>query len=291
MTQASYPFENADTTEAQYTALLRFIVPGGRSGVNGVPTGTTLKPFGDSSGMQVKVPAGSAIVRGHYYSSSAEETLTIAAASTNPRIDIVVLTLDPSANSIVLAVVQGTAASSPVAPTLTQTDTAVFQYPLAYVTVPALASTIASGDVSDKRTFITNAWTTANRPTGVTGLIGYNTTTGLTEVYTGSAWENVKDVSINASIITAGTLSSDRLPVVPISKGGTGAADAATALGNLGAAAAGHTHDASAITTGSLAVTNGGTGGTTRATAKAGIGVYVQSTAPSSPQSGDLWFW
>lgn len=36
------------------------------------------------------------------------------------------------------------------------------------------------------------------------------------------------------SDITSGTLSSDRLPIIPIDKGGTGAADVATARANLG---------------------------------------------------------
>ena len=40
----------------------------------------------------------------------------------------------------------------------------------------------------------------------------------------------------NASAITSGTLSSDRLPTVPISKGGTGATTAEEALNTLGAA-------------------------------------------------------
>ena len=38
----------------------------------------------------------------------------------------------------------------------------------------------------------------------------------------------------SASNITSGTLSSDRLPTVPIAKGGTGATTAAAALTNLG---------------------------------------------------------
>lgn len=40
--------------------------------------------------------------------------------------------------------------------------------------------------------------------------------------------------ALNASNITSGTLSSNRLPVVPISKGGTGADNKADALANLG---------------------------------------------------------
>ena len=58
-----------------------------------------------------------------------------------------------------------------------------------------------------------------------------------------------------ASAITSGTLSADRLPTVPIAKGGTGATSASaarTALGitpaNIGAAASSHSHAASQVT-------------------------------------------
>lgn len=51
-----------------------------------------------------------------------------------------------------------------------------------------------------------------------------------------------------AADIVSGTLSSDRLPTVPITKGGTGATTAAAARTNLGAAAASHTHTKSQIT-------------------------------------------
>ena len=58
-----------------------------------------------------------------------------------------------------------------------------------------------------------------------------------------------------ASAITSGTLSADRLPTVPIAKGGTGSTSASaarTALGitpaNIGAAASSHSHQASQVT-------------------------------------------
>lgn len=151
MAQSAWPFENVDTSETQFSQWARNI----GEGVKGSSAGTELKPFGDSTGMQVKVYAGQAMVRGHYYSSTATETLTVAAAhATLGRIDSVVLELDPSANSIILSVITGTAASSPVAPTLVQTDAGVYQLLLGTITVDAAATTIASGKVTDARTFL-----------------------------------------------------------------------------------------------------------------------------------------
>jgi hypothetical protein len=133
---------------------------------------------------------------------------------------------------------------------------------------------------------------------------------------------------LNASKITAGTLSSDRLPTVPVAKGGTGATtltgyvrgngtsamtasstvagsdisgsvavanggtgatDAAGARTNLGVAAASHTHVASAITDPENIVAGKFyAGGTTSGQATR---IFVQSSTPSGGVSGDLWFW
>ena len=64
---------------------------------------------------------------------------------------------------------------------------------------------------------------------------------------------DVKVTDVSAAKITSGTLSVDRLPTVPVSRGGTG--------------------------------------GTTRTTARAGIGIFVQPSAPTNPQNNDLWIW
>lgn len=148
MAQSSFPFESIDTSETQFSQWARNI----GEGVKGSLAGTELKVTA-GTGLQVAVAAGQAMVRGHYYVSTASENLTIGAAhATNPRIDSIVLTLDPSANTIVLAVVAGTAASSPVAPTLTQTDAGVYQYQLATVLVPATATSVST--ITDTRTFL-----------------------------------------------------------------------------------------------------------------------------------------
>jgi hypothetical protein len=115
-----------------------------------------LEVFGDSTGMQVKVPSGLAYVKGHFFESDAQETVTIAAnASGNARIDRVVLEANFSTNVIDFVVVAGTPAGSPAAPSLTQDLTTKWQMPLAQVAVANGASTITAGNVTDERNVFT----------------------------------------------------------------------------------------------------------------------------------------
>ena len=212
MTQSSWPFENADTTETQYSYLFDRLKS---SGVAGFPTDTALQVTGDSSGMNVKVAVGFAIVRGFMYQSDAIVTNTITASSSNPRIDLVVLRLDPSANSIVQAVVAGTPAATPSAPALTQTTTGIYELEIGRVTVPALASVISAGNVSDTRPCLSHGvgiWTTTQRPASPSvGRLGWSTTNNVLEVYNGSAWVEAAPNNINAATITSGTIPSARL--------------------------------------------------------------------------------
>lgn len=165
MAQTSWPFENIDTSETQYSQLFRNL---GEGPVEG--HGFELEPYADSTGMNVKVKSGQALVRGHYYDSTGTETITIPAAdSTNPRIDRIVLRLDPTANTILLHRLAGTPNASPAAPALTQTDGAIYDLPLAQVYVAANATNIAPGDVTDERT-IFSAWTGSVAIADVTGL-------------------------------------------------------------------------------------------------------------------------
>jgi len=285
MTQTSWPFEGVDTTETQYSRLLRHI----GQGVNGTPGDNNLLTYADSTGMQVKVKVSGgnsqAIIRGHMYQSTAEETLVISASEANPRIDSVVLTLDPTANSIVLEVVKGTAAVSPVAPTLTQTDTAVFQLKLADVSVPASATTISAGNVTDRRLFLNNVWTSANRPTPFTGLTGYNVTVSKLETYNGTSWVEVTPTALDASVITTGTFDAARIPSLDSSKitSGTLSADRIPSLdaskvssGTLSADRI-PSLDTAKIGSGILPLARGGVGADTQAGARATIGAAAAS--------------
>jgi len=75
----------------------------------------------------------------------------------------------------------------------------------------------------------------------------------------------------------------------------TVAGDVTTATADVAALqsglASGATPVATSGLTGTLPVSKGGTGGTDVTTARAGLRIYVQSTQPSSPATGDLWFW
>jgi hypothetical protein len=235
----SYPFDDDVTTEAQYSAMFRRML---QDGVLAAQGSNGLEVFADSSGMQVKVRSGSAAVRGHLFSSTAQETVSIAASGASTRIDYIVLKLDPSANSIVLTKVQGTAGAG--APALTQTDTGVYELPLAQVTISAGVITISSDKVTDMRTFSgvhTTAWTTATRPgstglgTPIKGQIGFNATTGKHEYYTGTAWADLftSPTKVKAGIGTAAFGAGAFNKIVTFSFSGAGFTSAPYIVGSI----------------------------------------------------------
>lgn len=123
-----------------------------------------------------------------------------------------------------------------------------------------------SNDVTYTRAYHGGAWTSwvemytsANKPTASEiGAAAASHTHSIANVSGLQAALDGKAASSHthaASAITSGTLSADRLPTVPIAKGGTGATSASaarTALGitpaNIGAAASSHSHPASQVT-------------------------------------------
>lgn len=223
MTQTSYPFDTLDTTEAQYSQLFRRLQS---TGVAGDPTTTDLKVTANSSGMQVSLATGHAIVRGHFYNNDAALTLAIGASSSNPRKDLIVLRLDPTANSITAVVKAGTASATPSDPSLTQTDEGVYELAIARVTIPGNATTISAGDVTDIRKFIGEPfgkWSTSLRPSSpYVGCAGFNTTLALPEYWDGTAWVLFTPTAITASMISAGeqaNISAGKLRSGGISSG------------------------------------------------------------------------
>ena len=106
----------------------------------------------DPPAMQVQVGTGTAMVQGRFCESDASLTLPVTSAHASyPRIDRVVVRLSASpARTIDIVVKPGTAAPSPVPPTLTRTAE-VWELSLAQVRVEAGATLIASSKITDER--------------------------------------------------------------------------------------------------------------------------------------------
>lgn len=188
MAITSYPFDNQDTTETQYSWLFRELQD---SGVADSIGGTGFQPYGDSTGMTVKLKSGYAVIRGFAISSDAVFTVTLPAADSTPRVDRVVLRVDPTANSITPTYIKGVAGAG-VPAALTQTDTGIYDLPIALVSVAASAPNIGPLDVADDRRFLggrNGVWTTATRPASPRKFqMGFNNDVALPEWYDGAQW-------------------------------------------------------------------------------------------------------
>lgn len=102
----------------------------------------------------VNVSAGAALVHGTFYLTDATVNLAIAAnLSAFPRIDTIVLRKSWAAQTVRLAVLQGTAAASPVVPTITQTDGVTWEIPLADIAVAAGFVTITNANITPRRSW------------------------------------------------------------------------------------------------------------------------------------------
>ena len=106
---------------------------------------------GVNTGMSVQVLDGYARFKGYWIKNDAITNLTISAAdATNPRIDAVVVRVDTSARTVTISVKNGTAATTPAAPTMTRSAT-VNEYCLAKVAVAANATSITMSNITDTR--------------------------------------------------------------------------------------------------------------------------------------------
>ncbi len=169
MEKSSYPFVGTPilTTEQLSKWAELFLATGVIDTGDATVDLNKLEVYADSTGMQVKVKTGKAYIKGHlFWGKTSEEVLAIADADpTNDRIDRVVAQLDWAAGEIDLVVLTGTPGASPVPPTLT-TDTAIWEISLAQVAVDAAVVTIAAGDVTDEREFVSAGGDTTRRACG-----------------------------------------------------------------------------------------------------------------------------
>lgn len=200
MAESYWPFDGTDTSETQYSQLFRRMQA---TGVWGDDSDQSCKLVA-GAGLIPVLKAGYALVRGHMYYNDSDLPVPITAGGAASRVDLAVLRLDPSANTIKCAVLPGTGGSS-TAPVPTQTDAAVYEMPISAVAVGASATSIVSSNLTDVRPFmghIFGEWTTANRPVNPRkGQPGYNLTDGRPEYWNGATWKSFLP-DITASMIT-----------------------------------------------------------------------------------------
>ncbi|QQE80940.1 hypothetical protein [Alicyclobacillus sp. SO9] len=159
MTDSYFPFTSGSGTQvdtSQWSMMARNWVPTGV--IKGALNELAVTAAGTA--MSVSVDTGRAFIMGGQYQNDASKAVQIAAAdATNPRIDLIALRIDWSANTIGIVYLEGTAAASPVAPSLTQNDILSggtrWEIPLAQVAVAANATAISSSDVTDERYYAT----------------------------------------------------------------------------------------------------------------------------------------
>jgi hypothetical protein len=110
-----------------------------------------------AGGLDLSIAVGTANIHGGLYENTSTATKTLAAAPVTAgqtRHDIVVIRLDRTGNTALLAVVQGTAAAtgSQVDPTLAKSPT-TWEIPLARVAVATGTINISAGNILDARHF------------------------------------------------------------------------------------------------------------------------------------------
>ncbi len=144
------------------------------------------------TGLGLTIATGAALVKGVQFTNHTISTNGLTADTahaTLPRIDTVVVEVGRLTRNdegrAEMKLVAGTAAASPVAPALTQTNN-TWQYPLADVRVNAAATAITS--VTDRRTYLLSGTITRNPQvvaiTRRTNTASVNLTTSATDIAT-----------------------------------------------------------------------------------------------------------
>lgn len=150
---------NAEYNHLEYTKVYnKFLASDG--------VGYVIPGYANSLNVQASSPAaasvdvhtGAAMVQGFLYENDALNTLAVPAnASGNPRIDRIVLRINFAAQTVRVALVQGSAAATPSLPTLTTVYGTTWEVSLAYIWVANGFSTITEADIHDEREFTLSA--------------------------------------------------------------------------------------------------------------------------------------
>lgn len=151
MAETFGPFDGVTWSQAQW---YRYAPAWAQSGVLGsAPVSSSSGDLAFSaSGLTISLAVGRAWVRGAGYELTATPWTATAVTNTNtnPRIDRVVIRRDLSAQTVHPAILQGTPAGSPVAPSLTQVETGIWEEKLFSFQVPASSGTTLTNIVDER---------------------------------------------------------------------------------------------------------------------------------------------
>ena len=113
-----------------------------------------------ATGMEVNVQSGRAFIDSRWMKNDAVHSITLNSAHvTLPRYTAIMVRLDETARTIEIVAVDGTPASSPLKPAVTRSST-IKELCLAYVYVPAGATTISQANITDMRASESCGWVT-----------------------------------------------------------------------------------------------------------------------------------
>ena len=144
-----YPANGYDFDAADVAAYLAGLT-------SGVFSGDEDFPVTAAGGLKVTVGAGRGGVppsrfTGYSITKRESDTLTMPLADPSlPRIDRIVMRYDAGSRAASLQVLQGTASSTPTAPTISRTEL-IYDLCLAEITRPAAAASITTGQITDTR--------------------------------------------------------------------------------------------------------------------------------------------
>lgn len=144
-----YPANGYDFDAADVAAYLAGLI-------SGVFSGDEDFPVTAAGGLKVTVGAGRGWVHpsrftGYSITKREADTLTMPLADPSlPRIDRIVMRYDAGARAASLHVLQGTASTTPTAPTISRTEL-IYDLCLAEITRPAGSTSITTGQITDTR--------------------------------------------------------------------------------------------------------------------------------------------
>lgn len=222
MSELSSPWDNTSPGDAgaysatEWQAFQKRVFGTGankanRGVIRNVDDDLAVEPTSPAS-TSVTVGSGSAILQGIWYYNDADVSVSVAANSSgSTRIDVIVLEADYVAQTVRVAIEQGTPGAG--IPSLTQTVGTLYQIPLAYLTLANGFSSIAAADITDMREYI-------NIPSAV-GIDVTNDSAIVLENGATVIWDSSGGVDVNTTT-TPGNRAIAGVVERRIAVGGTG---------------------------------------------------------------------